>query len=213
MEIHRLSEMRKDYPVELFNKLYKETEQLRKSLVWQIDSRRYGVTSDIIQSWFDDKFIFVFNKHFDNKEPEVLKGFIINSLITFKSRVLRKAYSKEGEFYTNTIDLEGTSNLINYIPDKEDINTEGVFMGMAMEFMKKQLSDNAYMLLNLQLNPPPFILDKIKSSSSHIPTDLILDFFSLDNVSKNIKLIRNLRKEISLAIEKARQELNPVLAS
>ena len=77
MELHRLTAMDSSYDKQLFNKIYKDTELLRKSLANQIDTRRFGVTSDIILSWFDDKFIFVFNKHFQNKTPEVLKGFII----------------------------------------------------------------------------------------------------------------------------------------
>lgn len=212
MEIHRLTTMKDGYPVELFNKLYKETQQLRKSLAWGIDHRRYGVTNDVIESWFDDKFIFVFNKHFDNQDPDHLKGTIINSLRFFKNRVLRKAYSQEGEFHTNTIDLEGTSMLINYLPDKADIANDELFLNLALEFMKEELSDNAFMLLNLQLNPPPFILDKIKKSNTNIPLDLILEFFDLDNISKNVRLVRNLKKEISQAIEKAKQELNLDLA-
>ena len=83
MELHRLKPMESGYDSQLFNKLYKETTQLRKSLARQIDSRRFGVSDDVILSWFDDKFMFVFNKHFKDKEVDVLRGFIINSLQTF----------------------------------------------------------------------------------------------------------------------------------
>lgn len=210
MENHRLLPMKDGYSVELFEKLYKEITPLKKKLTYEIDHRRYGVTRDIIESWFDDKFIFVFNKHFRDYEEGHLKGTIINSLKTFKLRVLRKAYSNEGVFYSNTVELEGESMLINYIADKSDITTGELFMDMTTEFMRKELSDNAFMLLNLQLNPPPFILNKLNRSNSNIPVDLILEYFSLDNISKNIKLIRNLRKEINNAIEKAKLELNPV---
>lgn len=209
MENHRLLPMKEGYSLELFEKLYKETQPLRKKLAWEIDHRRYGVSKDIMESWFDDKFIFVFNKHFNNLEEGHLKGTIINSLKTFKLRILRKAYSTEGEFYSNTVDLEGSNMLINYLPDKSDITNEDLFLGIATEFMKKELSDNAYMLLSLQLNPPPFILNKLKKSNSSIPVDLILEYFSLDNISKNIRMIRELKKEISQAIEKAKLELNP----
>jgi hypothetical protein len=201
--------MKEGYSLELFEKLYKEITPLKKKLAYEIDHRRYGVTRDIIESWFDDKFIFVFNKHFNNLEEGHLKGTLINSLKTFKLRVLRKAYSGEGVFYSNTVDLEGESMLINYIADKEDITTGELFLDIATEFMKKELSDNAFMLLNLQLNPPPFILNRITKSNSNIPIYLILEYFGLDNIAKNIKMIRNLRKEINNAIEKAKLELNP----
>lgn len=212
MEVHRLSAMKAGYSEELFNKLYQETKSLRKSLVWEIDHRRFGVSKDIVESWFDDKFIFVFNKHCMDKDPDVLKGFIINSLQTFKSRVLRGAYNKKNEFYNNSIRLEGEYNIINYIVDKEDISTEEVFYGLVLEFFKKELNDDAFTLLQLQLNPPPYILNRVKKSTSNIPIPLVLDFFGLAGINKNIKYIRQLRKDIALAIEKAKQELNPNLA-
>jgi len=208
MEIHRLTNMKEGYSVELFNKLYKETEQLRKSLAYNIDPRYYGVSKDIIVSWFDDKFIHVFNKHCDNKDPDVLKGFIINSLQTFKYRILRKAYTKEADFYTSAIELEGENNLINYLPDKED-NTNGeIFFNLVLEFFKKELSDDAYLLLQLQLNPPPYLLNRIKKSNSNIPIKLILEFLGLEDINKNVKYIRELRKDILMATEKAKLVLN-----
>jgi hypothetical protein len=200
--------MKEGYSVELFNKLYKETEQLRKSLAYNIDPRYYGVSKDIIVSWFDDKFIHVFNKHCDNKDPDVLKGFIINSLQTFKYRILRKAYTKEADFYTSAIELEGENNLINYLPDKED-NTNGeIFFNLVLEFFKKELSDDAYLLLQLQLNPPPYLLNRIKKSNSNIPIKLILEFLGLEDINKNVKYIRELRKDILMATEKAKLVLN-----
>ena len=210
MENHRLKPMVEGYSEELFNKLYQETSQLRKTLAWGIDNRRYGVSKDIIESWFDDKFIFVFNKHCKDHNPDVLKGFIISSLQTFKSRILRGAYSKKNEIYSSTIELEGEFNLINYIPDNSDISNGDIFFGLVLEFFNKELSSDAFSLFQLQLNPPPYILNRIKKSNSQIPLNLILEFFGLENVHKNIKYIRQLRKDITLATEKAKLELNPV---
>lgn len=212
MENHRLKPMKDGYSQELFNKLYEETKQLRKSLAWGIDHRRYGVDKDLVESWFDDKFIFVFNKHCEDKEENILKGFIISSLQQFKNRVLRGAYSKKNEFYCNSIQLEGEHNIINYIIDKEDTSTSDIFYGLVLEFFKKELSNDAYSLFELELNPPPFILNRIPKSNAKIPVSLVLEFFDLENVNKNIKYIRQLRKDILLATEKARQELNPNLA-
>jgi hypothetical protein len=212
MENHRLTTMKDGYPHLLFNKLYEETKQLRKSLAWGIDHRRYGVDKDLIESWFDDKFIFVFNKHCLDKDENVLKGFIISSLQQFKNRVLRGAYSKKNEFYTNSIQLEGEHNIINYIIDKQDTPTSEIFYGLVLEYFKKELNSDAYTLLELELNPPPYILNRIPKSNSKIPVSLVLEFFDLVNNNKNIKYIRQLRKDILLATEKARQELNPNLA-
>lgn len=212
MENHRLTPMVEGYDQALFNKLYEETRSLRKTLAWGIDHRRYGVTNDIVESWFDDKFIYTFNKYCKEKESNLLKGYIISSLQIFKNRVLRGAYSKKSELYSNTIQLEGEFNMINYIPDKEDISNGDLFFGLVLEFFNNELNDDAYSLFQLQLNPPPYILNRIKKSNSQIPLKLVLEFFGLEDIQKNVKYIRQLRKEINLTIEKAKSELNPNLA-
>lgn len=209
MELHRLKPMKEGYPEDLFNKLYKETEKLRKSLVHGIDHRRFGVSKDIVLSWFDDKFIFVFNKHFQDHDPDRLKGDIIKSLQTFKYRVLRGAYTKQAEFFTSTIELEGETKVINYISDSSEDKSYDMFLSDVMDYFERNLSDDAFILLGLQLNPPPYILDKLNKSNSQIPLDLILDFFELDSNHQNVKYIRALRKEIQLITIKAREDLNP----
>lgn len=199
--------MKEGYPQDLFNKLYEETHNLRKSLAYQIDSRRYGVTNDIILSWFDDKFIFVFNKHFDNKEPDILKGFIINSLKTFKYRILRKAYSGEGDFYNSLIELEGENELINIIPDRSFETTQDIFYNLALEYMKEKLSENAYVLFQVQLDPPPYILDRINNYNSRVSNSLLAEYLGLEleTEKKTERYIKNLKKEINTSLKKARE--------
>jgi phage regulator Rha-like protein len=98
--------------------------------------------------------------------------------------------------------------MINYIPDKEDMTNQEIFFGLVLEFFTNELNEDAFSLFQLQLNPPPYILNRLKKSNSQIPLQLVLEFFNLENVQKNIKYIRQLRKEINLTIEKARIELN-----
>lgn len=207
MELHRLRPMKEDYSVELFNRLYKDTENLRKSLAYQIDARRYNVSPDIIKSWFDDKFIFVFNKHFDNKDPDLLKGFIINSLRTYKYRILRKAYSQEGLFHSSLVELEGEKSLVNIIPDSSESNTESVFSDLLREFMKSKLTDNAYILFELQLDPPPYILKRIKNHNSRIPNELIADYLgiNLGDEHSTERYIKSLKKQINKTIKSAKE--------
>lgn len=213
MELHRLKPMEKGYDSQLFNKLYKETTQLRKSLARQIDSRRYGVTDDVVLSWFDDKFMFVFNKHFKDKEEDVLRGFIINSLQTFKFRVLRKAYSQQAEFYTSTVDLDGERDLINIIPVSNELNSEELFLEMAKTFMKEKLSDDAYFLFNLELNPPPYILNQLKDCSTKIASKLFAEYLGLGNSNKALKYINSLRSEIRETTKMAREHFSNLAIS
>ena len=201
MEIHRLKEMPLDYDQELFNRLYKETESLRRSLVYQIDHRRYGVTPDIIKSWFDDKFIFVFTRYYGLEEG-FLKGRIINALKTFKLRVLRKAYSKYN-INNNQVRLEGEINLINIIPDKNEISDHELFLEMALKYLKKNLCDDAFLILSLELNPPPFILDKLHSSKTKIPAKLIAEYLDIDQDRDGLSYIADLRSEVKYWINEA----------
>ena len=61
-ELHRLTEM-KPYDQDMFNRLYKSCRPLIKNLVNQVDTKRLGVTKDLVTSYFWDKFLYVFNKY------------------------------------------------------------------------------------------------------------------------------------------------------
>jgi len=206
METHRLTPMKENYDVALFNRLYREIQPLRDSLVFQIDSRRYGVTSDIIKSWFDDKFIFVFNKYYGLITSDQLKGRIINSLKTFKFRILRKAYSKYN-IYNNQIRLEGDNELINIIPFKEEISTHNIFLELALTYLKKNLCDDAFLVLEIELNPPPLILNQINPNTK-IPAKLIAEYLELIPDKDSISYIRDLRSEINYWTSEAHEYFN-----
>jgi len=208
MELHRLTTMKEGYDEKLFNQLYKETEALRRSLTYQVDHRRYGVTPDIIKSWFDDKFIFVFNKYCDEGITDgQLKGRIINALKTFKFRMLRKAYAKNN-IYLNEIRLDGEKGLINIIPFEEEITDHSLFLEMALKYLKKNLCDDALLILEVELNPPPFILDRLTASNTKIPSKLIAEYLDLEPTKDSSLYINDLRSEVTYWISQAKEVLN-----
>lgn len=208
MEIHRLKPMKKGYDEQLFNRLYKETESLRKSLVFQINPRRFGVTSDIIYSWFDDKFIWVFNKYYGTCTPDQLKGRMINSLSTFKFRVLRKAYSKNN-LYANEIDMmrldDFDASIANIIPDRTEMGNHDLFLELALTYLKKNLCDDALLVLDLELNPPPFIMERMSNPKTKIPAKLIAEYLDLEPSKDSIGFINDLRREIKYWTEEAKE--------
>jgi hypothetical protein len=211
MELHRLTPMQEGYDQALFNELYKKTHNLRESLIYQIDESRFGVTKDELRSWFDDKFIFVFNKYFGKLDNQVLLGYIINSLKTFKLKVLRRSYQANNAIALNTINLEDLS-MFNITEDYRDDNQELLF-NLAMEFLQKTLSREAWELLQIQLNPPLFILSKLKNRDSRIPGDLILQFLGEEVTPSNRNLIRDIRNEIKQAIDMARENFKELALS
>jgi len=204
MEIHRLKPMKDGYDQDLFNRLYKETEGLRNLLTYQIDHRRYGVTQDIIKSWFDDKFIFVFNKYYGEITNDQLKGRIINALRTFKFRMLRKAYSKYN-IYNNEVRLEGEKNLINIIPIDDGISNHQLFLELALIYLKKNLCDDSFLVLQVDLNPPPYILNKMVNPKTKIPAKLIAEYLDLEPSRDSTLYINDLRSEVSYWVSQAKE--------
>jgi len=196
--------MSDNYDRALFNDLYKRTENLRKSLTYHIDHRRYGVTKDQVLSWFDDKFIYAFNKYHDKVDEKVLLGHIINSLQNFKNRILRKAYTAEYvELYANNISIDEYP-LVNIIPDQTELDEKEIFLNLALEFIKKRISEEAYQIFEIELHPPLYILDKLPSSNSHIPSHIILEFLGIDQTKRALDYISRARREIKEAIEEAK---------
>ncbi len=201
MEVHRLKPMQKDYDEQLFNELYRKTQGLRNSLVYQIDARRFGVTSSEILSWFDDKFIFVFNKYYGQHSNEVLLGYIINSLKQFKNRILRKAYQEN--IYENIIRWDEI-DLINIIPDKNESSDREVLINLITAFFEKRLSKEAYLVFSVELNPPPYIINRIKNSNSRVPAWLIAEYLGWPDSKYTLKLINKFRKEVEKTILEAK---------
>jgi len=73
MEEHRLTKMKDNYDEKLFNDIYEKVQPLKRKLASTISTSKLGVEYEDILSWFDIKFIFVFNKYFDTKPPDILK--------------------------------------------------------------------------------------------------------------------------------------------
>jgi hypothetical protein len=213
MEQHRLIPMKEGYDRKLFQDLWEETKKLRKTLAYEIDHRRFGVSKDEIEAWFEDKFIFAFNKYFDQKEPSMLKAYIIIALKFFKCRILRKVYEVESEtnIYSNIIRLDDM-DLFNIIPDVTENTEKEVLMGLALSFMKKHLSPEAFLVLDIQLNPPLYIMGRIKSNTKLIPAQLIAEFIGLPNTNASIKFVKRLREEITIQTIKAKNHFNSSLA-
>lgn len=200
MEEQRLKPMVEDYNPELFNELYKKTEGLRRNLASGIDARRFGVDHEEILSWFTVKFIFAYNKYCKKYNKDVLLGHMIKSMQFFKCRIIKAAYTVK--FSQSIVEYEGNEHnniLLDDPREERDFYYEKLTI-----FMKNNLSDNAYMLLQLQLNPPPYILRRLNEKGiptiHKIPDDLVAEYFDLGNSSKAFRYINDFKKEINNAI-------------
>ncbi len=184
-ELHRLKTM-DEYDERLFNKLYRKLKPLVKKLARNVDARRYNVSPDIIQSYFWDKFLYVFNKYQSEYDEQRLQATLINSLTTFKNRLLRKAYGEQSEYYQSLVSLDGL-----FDDNKEDI------MDTDEREKAKERLESLY----------AFLRAKLKSDNSKISIVMLLDFFGLARTKTNSNYISTLRKEIDLWTKKAGEEL------
>jgi len=127
-------------------------------------------------------------------------------LKTFKFRMLRQAYSKYN-IYNNEVHLEGEHNLINIIPLEDEISDHELFLELALKYLKKNLCDDAFLILQIELNPPPFFLESV-SPNKKIPAKLIAEYLDLDQDPDGVSYIKDLRSEIDYWVNEARFHFN-----
>ena len=192
MEEHRLTPMNPNYDKELFNSLFKETEKLRNKLVYEIDHRRFGLESRDIKSWFDIKFVYVFNKYADKyQDPNILKAHIIQSLAFFKCRILRKAYTEESLHILENISLDDSQETMSRLDEESQYDDR---LESVLAFFKKELTDIAYDIFLLKLYPPEFITTNLacQKNFNKIPQSLIAEFFDIpeSTVKRALKSIK-----------------------
>lgn len=210
LELNRLQPMPEIYDRKLFNSLYDRTQNLRNKLAGQIDCRRFGLPHEDILAMFDVKFIFVFTKN-HTKPENILLATMLNSLQNFKCRILRSAYTKK--FSQNIEHVDDVITLEENLSEEHPINLDTHnYAEQMMDFMRINLSSNAYAILELKLNPPPYIQRKLNISPDanlqKIPDHLILDYFDLGQSPKAYKYLETLKKEIKGAISYAKVHFN-----
>lgn len=215
MEENRLTPMIEGYDPKVFNKLYSKTDNLRRKLTSEIDHRRFGLSYEDILSWFDVKFIFAFNKYYDKYNEDILLGHLIRSLQFFKQRILRSAYTQK--YSQSIVQVESIITLEDSLTENhpgDESNHD--YAGELKEFMKSHLSANAYELLDVQLNPPPYILSKLNThrdaNLQKIPDEILLDYFDLGVSDRAYKYLGNLKKEIRNTINYAKLHFNNQLS-
>ena len=104
--------------------------------------------------------------------------------------------------------LEGEQELINIIPQKDEISEYDIFLELALKYLKKNLTDDAYLILEIQLNPPPFILSKVNNPKTKIPAKLIAEYLDLEPSRDSSLYINDLRSEVGYWIGEARTHFN-----
>nr|DAQ12698.1 MAG TPA: Sigma factor AlgU negative regulatory factor, TRANSCRIPTION.96A [Caudoviricetes sp.] len=205
-EIHRIKEFT-DYNRDQFEKLYKLCRPLVRNLSRSIDSRRFNVSQDIIQSYFWDKFLYVYNKYQHKYDEERLKATLLASLQVFKNKLLRNAYTKQAEFNQELTSLDILfDNNKEYLDDTEDTEYKQELSDRFNQFMMDNLTPDEYLVFRIELDPPPFFTERIIQSHGKLSILHLVDFFELPRNGKSQTILTNMRKHIKETLEKAKKE-------
>lgn len=205
-EIHRIKEFT-DYNRDQFEKLYKLCRPLVRNLSRSIDSRRFNVSQDIIQSYFWDKFLYVYNKYQHKYDEERLKATLLTSLQVFKNKLLRNAYTKQAEFNQELTSLDILfDNNKEYLDDTEDTEYKQELSDRFNQFMMDNLTPDEYLVFRIELDPPPFFTERIIQSHGKLSILHLVDFFGLPRNGKSQTILTNMRKHIKEILEKAKKE-------
>lgn len=206
-ELHRLTAMPEEYDRELFARLYRVTRKPIRNLVRGIDARRFNVSPDILASYFDDKFLFVFNKYYGTCSEEHLQARILTALSTYKNKLLRAAYGEKAEYNQQLTSMEDLfDNNKELEDDSEEVQEKEDHMRMIEDYMRENLSPDAFLIFQLTMDPPE-VLVATEDRGKRISNIAFVDFFELPRTKSSVKFIADLRKDIEFCIHKAQEEL------
>ena len=208
-ELHRIKPLEK-YDEKVFTKLYKLCKPVIKNLVKQIDCRRYNVSRDVINSYFWDKMLFLFNRYYEESEGNVefLKAHILRGLSTYKYHLLQEAYSERAEYFQSLTSLDEL-----YDNNKEDITTDEdeaykeELLKTLYNYMNKHLSPDAILIFECLMTPTAFLLEKTDNGRIRITNSMLAEFFDLPKTKTSIQYISDLRHDVEYWERRAIKEL------
>lgn len=205
-EIHRLKEFT-HYNQDEFDRLYRLCKPLIRKLSRGIDCRRYNVTQDIIQSYFWDKFLYVYNKYQDEYNEERLKATLLSSLRTFRNKLLRSAYTGQAEFNQELSSFEDVwESGKEWEDDSEETEYKEDLSVRFNQFLQDHLTPDEYLVFQTELDPPPFFIERMKNSHGKLSILHLIDFFELPRDKKAYNLLTGMRKHIKEILELAKTE-------
>lgn len=214
-EIHRLKPMKEGYDQELFLKLYKISGPVIKRLSKQVDPKRFDVSPDIIESYFWDKMLYIFNKYYGECTEDHLRARILAGLATFKNHLLHSAYTERAEFnqslhsFEDLFENSKEDEESEYDYGEEETSvTKSDMISKVWDYMKEHLSPDALLVFEVLYTPPPFIREyEGYKDGNRITNKMLIEFFEMPMNNKSEQYIRELRNDVSYWIERAGKEL------
>jgi hypothetical protein len=213
-ELHRLTAMPESYDKDLFNHLYKISKPVIRRLASQIDTNRFNVSRDIIESYFWDKMLFIFNKYYGTCSNDHLQARILSGLSIFKNHLLHSAYTERAQFNQSLKSFEDLYEDSN--EDKEnDFAEEEVDIPLSemskkvWDYMMSKLHPDAQLVFEALFTPPPFLREYPDyKDGNRITNKMLIDFFALPHTNSSEKYIKELREDVNYWIERAKEDIH-----
>jgi hypothetical protein len=210
-ELHRLKPMQEGYDIALFEKLYKISRPVIRRLSRQIDPQRFNVTVDIIESYFWDKMLYIFNKYYGTCTEDHLRARILGGLSTFKNHLLHSAYTERAAFNQSLHSFEDLYEDSNEdrVGGLEPEVSRSAIWEMVNEYMMKNLYPDAQLVYEALYSPPPFIREYPgRKDGGRITNKMLIEFFDLPATVSSEKYIKELREDVDYWISRAKKDLH-----
>jgi hypothetical protein len=152
--------------------------------------------------------LFVFNKYYGTDTEEHLKAQILASLSTYKSKLLRYAYTERASYYQNQCRLEDLFDDSKELEDDtEEVTAHNEMWKMLNDYMMEHLNTDAKLVWEVTVTPPPYIKEQIKDGA-RVTNLILVDFFNMPKTRNSIRYFTELKEDIEFWLDKAKKELH-----
>ena len=175
-EINRIKEFG-DYDQKEFNELYKIAFSYIKKLSYNIDERRLNISKDLVQSFFMDKFLYIYNKYHKIYEFEQLKANVLSGLKNYSYRLMREGYTQRSEFNQSLVSFEDLLD-DSKMDIQDEHSPEYEYLSELLDnFMKDRLTPDEHLIWKVLIDPPLFFFKRIQKSKGKLSIPHLMEFF------------------------------------
>lgn len=169
---------------EVFNQLLEDLHPLVISLSGTSNYKSLRFTQSDMVGFFNEKLLHVWMKYHEKLPYQEVKAIAIASLYNLRTKLYKK-YSREVS-----------------LPEQVDIPEEAI-EDSTIDYLAKTkglLKENQQFLLELLIDPPLFISEKI-TRGKRIPSNLILEYLGIPVDKQSVKKLNSFRRGLFTTLE------------
>jgi hypothetical protein len=180
-----------------FNEFYKELIPFRNWIAFKTDLRRLRFDRGDFIGFADEKIYDVWLRYNEELDKDTLIAIARTTLYKLPLHL----NAKYGKFqYQEYLSYSTEELLVDAIPNANEVQINPDYTDKLIEILKEgfdnAISSEELKLIKLILNPPSYILSKVKNSQKRIPTKLFLEFLDIEISPLNIAKFNSFRRSI-----------------